>query len=856
MKLNKFFVLFSFFMIQISIVSVSSADSNPVRDPGFAVQVKDYNTGQILPNTAPMAPNNLLPPQAMPPGARPAMGGAPGNSIPNSDYGMDDSDDYMYESAIPAPNPAYQPPKDSYASGNTTRTQNAAPLNIVSSAVAKANRGRQTMSPGGGAAGLVSPTEKPRKCLKLDPFTGKGTDIITNFNFPEADIVEIAETLGRLTCLNFIYDKDVKGHISIVSNSQVTTGDAWKAFLTALDANQFSIIPSGSFLRIVRQRDAKDKQVKTYTGDYSPDTDLIITRLIPLKYVGATEVQRVLMSFIPPNARLVAHEASNTLIVTDTGANVKKLVDMIQILDVEKVDERIEVIKLNFASASEVSKLVGQLLPGASNSSPGAFGIPKFPGSPGAISAVRKSKDGGTISQVIPDDRTNSLIVSANEKGMQEVRELVAKLDSRVQVSAGGARINVIYLQYADAEETAKTLNSLAAPSSSAPKQASPFGGTQIFESSIKVAADKPTNSLVITGTASDFTTISQVVSKLDIPRDQVYVEAIIMETTLDRKFDAGVSIASSSIPGGFLPNTELAQFLANPLSLPGVVMGFQDTSRPARSITIPGTNQSISINNIQGLVRLLLRNTKSNVLATPQLLTLDNQEAQIEISEKIPMPTTTNLPGVGVQNSITKENVALTLKIKPQINKSSSFVKLDIEQKLEDISQRQPPKAVQDLAFATSSRSSKTTVVVKDNDTVVIGGLVRDKTDEVTNKIPLLGDIPILGWLFRSKSSESLKQNLLVFITPKIIKQYEYMRGILDQKIKQRDDFLQKNAGGEDSFQEQKMEMIRSLPPLADLKQNKLKAEEKPTEPTEPDVAKALGKDEDVAKPTKSSDL
>lgn len=696
-----------------------------------------------------------------------------------------------------------------------------------------------------GANARITPGDKSSGCLKLDPFTGYGPDVITNFDFPDADIVEIAKTLGRLTCLNFILEKDVKGRISVVSNNSITVGDAWKAFLTSLDVNGFTIIPSGKYLRIARQRDAKDKQIKTYSGEFAPDTDLFITRVLPLKYINAEETARVFRNFMPPNTRIISYDQTNTLIISDTGSNIKKIVDMVQLLDVEGYDEGLEVIRIRFASAQDIAKLIDQLLPGQAGGAPGQppGGIPRFRSGGGFAS--RKTKEGGVISHVIPDERTNSVIISANAKGLDQVKELIRKLDSKVTASQGGSRIHVVYLQFADAEQVAQTLNNLASGGGAA-RPASPTGNlgappattAQLFEGAIKISADKPTNSLVITGTPADFQTVSRVIAKLDVPRDQVYVEAIIMEMTLDKQFELGTSVALPNSGIGFFPDTNFANFLLNPFSLQGVVMGFQ-AGNSSRSIDV-GNGRTISVKSVQGLVRALQQNTNSNVLATPQILTLDNQEASIEISENIPIPTSTAVQGAGIQQSITREKIALKLQIKPQINKISNFVKLDIKQQLEDISSRTPPKGVADLAFATTGRSSQTTVVVQDGDTVAMGGLVRDKVTEVSNKVPLLGDIPVLGWLFRSKTTASTKQNLLVFITPQIIKQYQNVRKILDKKIRQRDEFIERNAGGDDVHQAYKLDMIKNLPAVSELR-NGGRVENADLEPAEDNLMDSI---------------
>ncbi len=662
----------------------------------------------------------------------------------------------------------------------------------------------------GGANTKITPGSKNPNCLRLDPDTGYGPDIVTNFDFPDADIVEIAKTLGRLTCMNFMFDKDVRGKISIVSNSPITVGDAWKAFLTAMDVNGFSLIPSGKYYRIARQRDAKDKQIKTYSGEASPDNDMYITRVIPLKYISAEEVSRVFRNFMPPNTRIISYDQTNTIIITDTGSNIKKVTDMLDVLDVETYDEKLDVIRIKYASAQDISKLIDQLLPGGGGGGGGgapAGAVPRFRGG----FAARRTKEGGAISHIIPDDRTNSVIVSANQKGQEQVRELIQKLDRKVSASAGGSRIHVIYLQFADAEQVSQTINNLA--SGTGARTAPPGGGapapTALFEGAIKIAADKPTNSLVITGSPSDFQTVARVISKLDVPRDQVYVEAIIMEMTVDKTFELGTSLASPTNGVGFLPNPDLGSFLVNPLSVNGLVMGFSG-GKGSKTFTLPGSTQSVTVSSITGLIKALQTNSNANVLSTPQLLTLDNQ---------VPVVTAVGASGT-TQQSVTREKIALNLTIKPQINKISNFVKLDINQKLEDISNRTPPKAVADQALGTLSRTSKTTVVVQDGDTVALGGLVRDKVLENAVKVPLLGDIPVIGWLFRSKTTNTAKQNLISFITPRIVKQYQQMRKVLDRKLRERDEFIEKNLGGEDEFQEQKMRMIKDLPALSELKE------------------------------------
>ena len=666
---------------------------------------------------------------------------------------------------------------------------------------------------GGKPGGLISSPDGP-KPLKQDNEGAEGSkEIITDFNFPDADIMDIAKSLGKLTGKNFLLDKDVKGRITIISNAPVTVNDAWKAFLTALDMNGFALIPSGNFIRIARQRDARDKQLKTYTGDYSPDTDALITRLFPLKYLSAEEVARNFRSFMPANSRIIPYEQTNTVIVTDTGANIAKLSKLLDILDVEGYEAGIEVIPVKYASAVELSKLIDTLIPGTSPTASG--GAPRFPGGSGGKFAARRTKEGGIINTIIADERTNNLIVHANTKGADQVRELVSKLDKKMPSATGGGKVHVVYLQFAEAEQIGNTLNNLSQSPTTRPS--GPGGGTgtnpvqaSLFEGAIKVSPDKATNSLVITASPSDFVTIERVINKLDIPRDQVYAEVVIMEITLGKTFTFSTNVINPKNGIGFLPNNDLVNFLSNPLAGKGAIIGFK--SGGAQNITV-GT-QTLSVSGVQGLIQALQVNSNANVLATPQILTLDNQEATFETAEKIPVPTSTTSNGV-VSNSITKESVSLSITIKPQINKLSNFVKLDISTKLADISNRELPAQVAGLALATTERTAKTSIVVADEDTVVLGGLMRDNLQDTISKIPILGDIPLLGWLFRARNTTTAKTNMLIFITPKIIRQYENVRMVLDKKLKERDDFLESNAGGEDPNRPYRDKMIRDLPDL-----------------------------------------
>jgi general secretion pathway protein D len=692
----------------------------------------------------------------------------------------------------------------------------------------KGKRGYELAGPGT-EKGIRSKNEVPS--LEVDNESGFGNsadrEMITDFNFPDADILDIAKTLGRLTGKNFILDKDVKGRVSVISNSPITVSDAWRAFLTSLDMNGLAIVPTGKYLRIMRQNDAKGKNVRLYSNTKAPNTDALVTKIFKIKFISAKELENVIRTYANMGARIYGFEQTNTLIITDTGSNIDKIAKMIQFLDVEGFDAGIEVISVKYVSAVEIQKLIDQLLPGTQASMPGRPGFGGAPGGGRSNFSARRTKDGGLINNIIADERTNTLIVHANPKGVEEVRALLSRLDRKMPAAPGGGKVHVVYLQFADSEEMSKTLNNI---SQGAKTQSPGFGAGggglginpnegNLFEGQIKVAADKTTNSLVITASPNDFATVQRVINKLDIPRDQIFVEVVIMEMNMNRNNNYSANVL---LPGGtsVAPTSDLFKLIADPTSVPnGLVLQWQSANKTPTTINAGGTTRTVEIPNLAALIQAIQTSSAGNVLATPQLMTLDNTEAVFDSTDKIPVPKVNNA-GLGVSTTSTEDkDIPLTIKVKPQLNKISNFIKLDIKAKVGDITNRALPKAVQDLAVSTIVRSAETSVMVADSDTVVLGGLIRDKTTEVINKVPLLGDIPILGWLFKSRASTVEKSNLMIFITPRIMRQPENVRMVLDRKLKERDEFVERAFGGEDYHREARNKIIRDLPDTKTIK-------------------------------------
>jgi general secretion pathway protein D len=656
-----------------------------------------------------------------------------------------------------------------------------------------------------------SPSPEGKQYVNLNPETAFGPEVITSFDFPDTSLIDLTKHMQELTGINLILDKDLKGKVSILSPAPITVGDAWKAYLTALNINGYTLVKSGAFYKIVQARDIRYTPTKIYTGSFAPDTENYVMKIIPLKNINSTEVTRSFRPFMSRYGRIIDIRQTNTVIVQDTGSNINRLNRLIKFIDVPGHEEALQIFRVQHSSAPEIAKLLDQIL---RDSGSGARG-PRQGAAPRPI----QSSSGGeaTISKIIAEPRTNSIIAMANSQGAVQLRTLIEKLDVPHSAATAG-QIHVYYLNHGDAETLAQTLSSIissANPGAGGTRRptGSRFTGNQpgadgesLFTDEVRVTADKDNNAIVVTASPTDYLTIRDVIRKLDVPRDQVYVEGMMMETQVNRNSALGVSIIGAYGSGnaqraGFTGgNNDLVNLLSGSFtSLGGLFAGAGVGSK----VTVQGPNgQDITVNSINGLISALASNGTTNVLATPQILALDNTEGVFEVGEQIPTPETTNTASGSTQRSIRQQKVALTLKITPQINKVTRFIRLKIDQKIEDFSQRALPDGVASEGVATTLRSIVTTVTVRDQDTIAMGGLMRDRESSTVNKVPLLGDIPVLGWLFKNTRKTTEKVNLLLFLTPRILaNQEEETAATLQDVLNRRNAHLKDVLGNDDPF-------------------------------------------------------
>jgi general secretion pathway protein D len=649
-------------------------------------------------------------------------------------------------------------------------------------------------------------------------------ELIESFDYPNADIRDVINAIAELTGKNFIIDNNVSGKITIVAPTKITVAEAWKAFLSALAINNFTIVPSGKFLKIKNARQAQKDSIEIYSGSYYPNAEQMITRIAQIKHISAEELQKTLLPLLSNHGDIKAYGQTNSLIISDFGSNIERLMKIVTELDRPGFEEQLAVIPIRFAKAREMADLVTQIINKESGSQKGQnrfnTRIPRFraPGQNGQAGAEQ-------LSMVAPDERTNSLIVLGNKTGIEKIRDLVKQLDIRRSPEESGG-VFVYYVQHGEAEKIAQTLNGIAGDNRQRQGGANgggpggaggappPVGflapegndGAAMFGAEVKITPDKPTNSLIITASKQDYEVIKNILSKIDVPRDQVYVEAVIVDLQAGKtntwsidfyKFEPNTNGAGRA---GFRSSESLGDFI-NPSGDRGAVLGFGSGDK--MTINIPNL-PAVEITSIVGFLKFVTQNTDSNVLSTPKLTAMNNEEAEIEVGERVPVAANQNQNPNG-SNAITieRENATIKLKLTPFISPQNDMVRMKVEQSVSEVSNRQVTSAATLAAnsIATSQRSIKTHIAVPSGDTAVLGGLTKDEERVNITKVPILGDIPILGWLFKSQKTETQKRNLVVFLTPKIVRSTSERHQVVDVNLERRVEFVKENLRGKDPY-------------------------------------------------------
>ena len=660
--------------------------------------------------------------------------------------------------------------------------------------------------------GFVSKkTGKPLAEAAIEDITNENfPDMIESFDYPNADVADVIKAISELTGKNFIVDPQVRGKITIIAPSRITVAEAYKAFLSALAINGLAIVPGDGFYKIKQARAAQRDNIDTFSGAYYPTSDQMITRIIKLKYISADEVNKQLRILTSKDGELVPYTPTNSLIVSDYGANMDRIMKILEQLDVQGFEEQMEVIRVRFARAKDIADLVDQIINKGEKKNQFGGGVPRF--RPAGTPDSGGGSGAEVYSLVVPDERTNSIIVVGNKAGIEKIRKLVARLDYPMRPDEQGGFF-VYYLRHAEAEPIANVLNGIAAESKKAQDQATqtqnrppPIGAqgqaqvgpaaTAVFGGEVKISADKNTNSLIVVASRQDYETIKNLLAKIDVARDQVYIKAVIMEMNSNiantwsvdaYKFDSD----SNGIGRIGFRGSDI-QSITNPTNDRGAILGFG----AGGTVDITVGTEKFTVKSLMGLVRLVKTTNIGNILSTPQLMALDNEESEIEVGANMPVSLTSATSATGVvAPQVERQKVTTKLTITPYISPDTDTVQMKIKQEVADLLPVQITAAkLAENAIATSTRSVKTQVVVNSGDTAVLGGLMSDKDTEQISKVPILGDIPLIGWLFKSRTTEKAKLNLMIFISPTIVRNPSDNDKIVDAKINERIDFIQKN--------------------------------------------------------------
>ncbi len=569
-------------------------------------------------------------------------------------------------------------------------------------------------------------------------------------NLKDADINALIGTVAEVTGKNFIVDPRVKGKVTVISSRAMDSNEVYQVFLSILKVHGFAAVPSGQVIKIVPDVSAKQDSIPNVTDSEPGSGDEMVTRVIQVDNVASAQLVPILRPLVPQQGHLAAYPTTNVLIISDRAENVSRLVNIIRRID-KVSDSEIEVIRLEHASAAEVVRVLNAISRGA-----GA----QAKGSPAAAQTL------------VADERTNSVLLGGDRSSRLRLRAIISHLDTPLE---RGGNTKVIYLKYAKAADLVDTLRGVGKIQGEKvkAKSATPIN----IDKQLDIQADEATNALVITAPPALMRSLEAVIRQLDVRRSQVLVDAIIAEVSEKKARELGVQWAFDGTGSNGTPvagtNFDNTKGIPATTIIGSIAAG-----------TVPGLSTGLALagGNITdggkikwgAVLQALAADTDANILSTPSITTLDNEEAEIVVGQNVPFVTGSfsNTAGssgtAGTVNpfqTIQRQDVGITLRVKPQINEGDAIM-MEIEQEISSISNS---AAASDII--TDKRSIKTNVLIQDGQVIVLGGLIEDRVTETEQKVPLLGDLPILGALFRSTGTNHDKANLMVFIRPAILR-------------------------------------------------------------------------------------
>lgn len=579
-------------------------------------------------------------------------------------------------------------------------------------------------------------------------------DELISVNFDQADIGLVIKTISEITGINFIVDDNIQGTVTVLSPTQIRLGDLYPFLESILEIKGFAAVPAGNLVKIVLRANAAKHNLNMQVGAdpaHIPQNDSILTQLIPLKYADAVEVSSLLRPRLPDGAQLSTYSRTNTIIITGTSSNIHHLARIIQQFDIPNAKETSTIIHLKHASAAVLSKQITDMMARTRSASPGTTRS-------GRPTHIR------TATMVKPDRRTNSLIVTANQQDTETIKDLVRQLD--IERPAGTDNVHVVYLEHANATEVAESLMLATSGLNGA-------GGDGL---AVRITPDEGTSSLIINASPQDYAVIEGIIKKLDIVRVMVLVELLIIEVSEENLREIGIDWAtldravSDSIRAFGSTNFGI-RVNAGSTDVEGLQIGaFKEIGGNVR---------------IGAILRALEKESSVNILSSPQIMTSNHQQARFLVGDNIPFISQSRISEDDprtptVIKTIDYKDVGVDITITPHVSQGG-LIRLEIESEF-----TQQVESVTGLSAETptiAKRRIETEIAMTDGATVVLGGLIRDNKITVEKKVPILGDIPLLGGLFRYKRYSLQKTNLLLFITPHILSTNQDMANITNQK-------------------------------------------------------------------------
>ena len=593
-------------------------------------------------------------------------------------------------------------------------------------------------------------------------------DEMVTINFDGVDVRDVLKTVGEITGINFIPAESVQGTVTVMSPTPIRLGDIYAFLQTILDVHGYAAVATEHAVKVVPKADAAKSSLHVRIGAdpaYIPRNDAIVTQIMPLVYADATEVKQIIQPILSTGAQLATYARTNSIMVTDTSANIHYIAQIIQRLDVEGSRETVHLFPLTHASAHVLSEHITQILQKTKTTA-----VPA-----GRARTAQPQREGPTV---LPDERTNSLIVVATPQDAEMVAQLAEQLD--IERPTGTDNIHVVYLKNADANEVAPSLEAALASMR--------LTGAVEATQQVQITADGSTNSLIVVASPQDYEVLTKIVEKLDIIREQVLVEMMILEVTEEGLREIGVDWAT------------LDEAVANS------VRGFGLTNLGPRVDFVSGDYEGLAVGawkgsgdgvQIAAILKALERESSVNILSTPLIVTSNHRRAKIVVGEnrafvvQSRITETTDFITPTVIQSYEYKDVGITLEITPHVSQGG-LIRLNLDTEftklLEDVSAPSPETPT------TAKRTAQTVVTMNSGATIVIGGLIRDDTTKVQTKVPLVGDMPLLGPLFRSQRDLSQKTNLLIFITPHVMASQEQLLEMTEKKRQQMAPALEQN--------------------------------------------------------------